>query len=153
MKNKILGLAVAFFALSVASVHAVEIRQDGTKVGQVSIFNFTNGATVTKSGNVGLIDQSVSTSGTDRVRVGKEDEACYSSQDVSQTDGSGTKPVLSLTQHSPSRPFINFLGSNEADGESSVVTSSGTAGTKNFAIKVLINGTQEVWLRAYSASN
>ena len=87
--------------------------------------------------------------GNDRVGIGVSTPAAK--LEIDQSSGTGAIPVLDLDQGDADQPFINFAGSSASDSSSSISSSTGTAGSKNGAIMVKINGTAH-WIRLYASA-
>lgn len=174
-KFLVLGVFAAFLIFPMAS-EAVQVLQDGTVVGDVHKFNFTNGPTVTESpGGTAVINMSTAgsriedadgdtfvdtenstdedyvriTAGSgsdDKLIVGNDDGSSYGTMEVTQSDSTATKPVISLNQYASDRAFINFIPTG---GGNNVVTSSATDGTKTHAVKVLISIGNDIQYEGY----
>jgi hypothetical protein len=82
-------------------------------------------------------------------RVGINDSAPDTMLHVTQSDASANLPPLTLEQLDTGESFINFVGTSGAASANSISSSTGTAGTKNGAIRVKINGT-DYWIRLYA---
>ena len=71
--------------------------------------------------------------------------------EIDQPSASGAVPVLKLDQGDIDDSFIDFVGTSQTDGTRSISSSSATAGAKDGAIRVDINGTLH-WLRLYDSA-
>jgi hypothetical protein len=70
---------------------------------------------------------------------------------VDQAAAAGAKPVARLDQGDGDESFIDFVGTSAADSTASLSSSAATAGTKNGAIRVEVNGVH-VWIRTYDSA-
>jgi hypothetical protein len=82
-------------------------------------------------------------------RVGINDSAPDTMLHVTQSDASANLPPLTLEQLDTGESFINFVGTSGAASANSISSSTGTAGSKNGAIRIKVNGT-DYWIRLYA---
>lgn len=87
--------------------------------------------------------------GNNRVGIGVSTPA--GKLEIDQTSSTGAIPVLELDQGDADEPFINFVGTSATDSSSSISSSTATAGSKNGAIRVKINGATH-WIRLYDSA-
>jgi hypothetical protein len=71
--------------------------------------------------------------------------------EINQTVTDGAIACLNLNQDDEDQEFIYFDGTSEADSSASLSSSTASAGTKQGAIRVNINGTDR-WIRFYDSA-
>jgi len=86
---------------------------------------------------------------TDRVGVGVAAPAAK--MEIDQNSGTGAIPCLNLDQGDADQAFIDHVGTSAADSSASISSSTATAGSKNGALRIEVNGVTH-WLRTYDSA-
>ena len=71
---------------------------------------------------------------------------------IHQDSATGLQPCLTLDQDDLDIPFENYVAAPAADSSRNISTSTASAGAKNGAIKVWINGGGVHWVRLYDSA-
>ena len=72
--------------------------------------------------------------------------------EINQSEAAGGIACLALDQDDEDVQFLYFDGAVESDSTGNLSDSTATAGTKNGAIKVNINGIGDCWIRVYTSA-